>query len=92
MSGCVLDRSPTDVHQVTAHMLAEFAGALPAAAVRSVVLTARADLGREVPAEAMDEFLHRLAWQRLVDLQPGVRGARTGAIYQQKGRYGSPGD
>jgi hypothetical protein len=36
--------------------------------VRQVLLSARDDLRTEVPPEALPEFLHRLAHQRLVDL------------------------
>jgi len=68
MPAKMLDRADSGVHQVAAHLVAEFDGAMPPDVVERVVLAARRDLDGEVPPEALAEFLHRLAWQRLVDL------------------------
>ena len=53
-------------------MIAEFDGKLSAELVAGIVRGARKDLGRDVPPEALPEFTHRLARQRLVDWQPEV--------------------
>ena len=68
MPAIMLDRGDSGVHQVAAHLVAEFDGAMPPDVVEHVVLAARRDLDGEVHPEALAEFLHRLAWQRLVDL------------------------
>ena len=72
MPATMLDRADSGVHQVAAHLVAEFDGALRSEVVERVVLAARRDLDREVPPEALAQFLHRLAWQRLVDLHAGT--------------------
>ena len=68
MPAMMLGRSDIRVHQVAAHLVAEFDGAMPPDMIEHVVLAARRDLDGEVHPEALPEFLHRLAWQRLVDL------------------------
>ena len=72
MPATMLGRSDIRVHQVAAHLVAEFDGAMRSEVVERVVLAARRDLDGEVPPEALPEFLHRLAWQRLVDLHAGT--------------------
>lgn len=51
----------------------EFSDVASPDTVSDVVLAARRDLDSEVPLEAMDEFLHRLAHQRLLDVCTGHR-------------------
>ncbi len=57
------------IDDVVHHLMTEFAGLVPADRVRDVVLIGRRDLIGEVPTEALPEFLHRLAHQRLTDLR-----------------------
>ena len=72
MPATMLGRSDIRVHQVAVHLVAEFDGAMPPDMIEHVVLAARRDLDGEVPPEALPEFLHRLARQRLVDLHAGT--------------------
>lgn len=58
------------IDRVAPQLMAEFDGKLSAELVERVVSGARNDLGRNVPTEALPEFTHRLARQRLVDRQP----------------------
>jgi hypothetical protein len=58
----------TAVDDVVEHLMLEFDGLLPVDRVRRVVLLGHRDLVREVPTEALPEFLHRLARQRLAVL------------------------
>jgi len=67
------DRAATGIDSVADHLDAEFHGALPFEVIGQVVMDARRDLGGEVPPEALAEFTHRLARQRLIDLPPGAR-------------------
>jgi len=81
MPAAVLDRSDPEqrlevrtrggpvIDDVVDHLMNEFAGLLPADRVRDVVVIGRRDLFGEVPTEALPEFLHRLAHQRLTDLR-----------------------
>ncbi len=55
--------------RVAPELMAEFDGKLSAELVTYIVRGARKDLGRDVPPEALPEFTHRLARQRLVDRQ-----------------------
>jgi len=57
------------IDDVVDHLMTEFDGILPANRVRDVVVIGRRDLVGEVPPEALPEFLHRLARQRLSDLR-----------------------
>lgn len=57
------------IDHVPDDLAAAFDGTLPPETVRRVALHARRDLEREVPPEALAEFTHRLAWQRLTDLR-----------------------
>jgi hypothetical protein len=54
---------------VAPELMAEFDGKLSAELVAGIVLGARKDLGCDVPPEALPEFTHRLARQRLVERQ-----------------------
>ena len=54
------------ITRVRADLVREFGGVASPATVSEVVSAARRDLASEVPAEALDEFLHRLAHQRLL--------------------------
>ena len=58
------------IDRVAPQSMAEFDGELSAALVAHIVRGARSDLGRDVPPEALPEFTHRLARQRLIDRQP----------------------
>jgi len=81
VSAAVLDRTEPEaqpdarsrggpvIDDVVNHLMTEFDGILPAPPVRDVVLMGRRDLVGEVPPEALPEFLHRLARQRLTDLR-----------------------
>jgi len=53
----------------------EFARWVGPAEVRRVVLSAADDLAGQVPAGGLDEFVHRLARQRLADLVWEIRQA-----------------
>ena len=57
------------IDRVAPELMAEFDGKLSAEVVAYIVRGARKDLGRDVPPEALPEFTHRLARQRLVDRQ-----------------------
>ena len=57
------------IDRVAPELMAEFGGRLSADLVAYIVLGARKDLGRDVPPEALPEFTHRLARQRLADRQ-----------------------
>lgn len=57
------------IDRVAPQLIAEFDGKLSAELVAGIVRGARKDLGRDVPPEALPEFTHRLARQRLVDRQ-----------------------
>ena len=63
---------------VERELAAEFGGVASPATVSEVVTAARRDLDCEVPLDSLDEFLHRLAHQRLLDVCGGrrVRHAR----------------
>ena len=54
------------ITRVRADLVREFGGVASPDTVSAVVSAARRDLGSEVPPEALDEFLHRLAHQRLL--------------------------
>ena len=58
-----------------------FAGLLPVDRVRDVVVIGRRDLVGEVPTEALPEFLHRLAHQRLKDLRMGQLETTRDAVH-----------
>jgi len=73
MPTTTLDRAPTGIDRVADDLDAEFNGALPFEVICQVVITAQRDLGGEVPPEALAEFTHRLARQRLIDLPPKHR-------------------
>jgi len=57
------------IDRVAPELMAEFDGKLSAELVAHIVLGACKDLGHDVPPEALPEFTHRLARQRLVDRQ-----------------------
>ena len=57
------------IDRVAPELMAEFGERLSPDLVAYIVLGARNDLGRDVPPEALPEFTHRLARQRLVDRQ-----------------------
>jgi len=63
------------------HLMTEFAGLLPVDRVRDVVVIGRRDLVGEVPTEALPEFLHRLARQRLKDLRMGQLETTRDAVH-----------
>jgi hypothetical protein len=65
----VLDQVDPAIHRVAPQLIAEFDGVLSAELVDCIVRAAQRDLGRDVPPEALPEFTHRLARQRLVDRQ-----------------------
>ena len=48
-------------------LLADLAGSVPADVIRDVVWAVGKDLDGQVPVEALPEFLHRSAVQRLID-------------------------
>lgn len=54
-------------------LLADLAGSVPADVVRDVVSAVRDDLDGQVPVEALPEFLHRSAVQRLIDRRGSVQ-------------------
>ncbi len=66
-----LDRPATGPDGVTRYLIEEFAGLLPGDLVEYVVRDARRDLAGDVPAEALPEFTHRLAWRRLRNVLDG---------------------
>jgi hypothetical protein len=61
------------IDDVVDHLIAEFDGIVPANRIRDVVMIGRRDLTGEVPPEALPEFLHRLAHQRLTNLRADGR-------------------
>jgi hypothetical protein len=48
-------------------LLADLAGSVPAEVVRELVSSVRDDLAGQVPVDALPEFMHRSAVQRLID-------------------------
>lgn len=69
MPSTTLDGTAAGIEDLVAHLVVESPGAPPLGVIGQVVLTAQHDIAGEVPAEALAEFTHRLARQRLVDLQ-----------------------
>jgi len=69
------------IDDVVDHLMTEFAGLLPVDRVRDVVVIGRRDLVGEVPTEALPEFLHRLARQRLKDLRMGQLETTRDAVH-----------
>lgn len=63
----VVDCRDAAIDREVLDLLAELAGSVPAEVVRDVVSAVRKDLLGQVPIEALPEFLHRSALQRLVD-------------------------
>jgi hypothetical protein len=63
----VVDCREAAIDREVLDLLAELAGSVPAEVVRDVVSAVRKDLLGQVPMEALPEFLHRSALQRLVD-------------------------
>lgn len=63
----VVDYGDVAIDREIGNLLADLAGTVPADVVRDVVSEVRHDLDGQVPAEAMPEFLHRCAVQRLRD-------------------------
>ena len=54
------------VHRVEADLLQEFSESVGPDAIQVVFLRARSQLLREVPPDALPEFFHRLARERLL--------------------------
>lgn len=77
-----ISRPRSGIDHVADHLTAEFDGALPKEVIHRVTLSARRDLEREVPSEALAEFTHRVSRQRLVDLltlEQQLPGTEVGA-------------
>lgn len=74
----LLEHRTRGIDDAVKHLMIEFKGSLSIDCVRRVVTNGRRDLVSEVPAEALPEFLHRLARQRLVELrtEPTDRDSR----------------
>lgn len=73
----LLDHSAAATDLVELELAVRFSVVLAPDVIRQVVRAARRDLDGEVPPEALAEFLHRLALQRLLDLH------REGASHVQ---------
>lgn len=58
------------VSRLAGQLAREFGETVPRADIEEVVRVARRDLDGQVPPEALDELLHRLAHYRLSQLSP----------------------
>jgi len=67
----VVDCRDTAMDREVVVLLADLAGSVPADVVRDVVSAVRNDLDGQVPVEALPEFLHRSAVQRLINRRGG---------------------
>jgi hypothetical protein len=62
----VVDDRVRAVDREVGILLADLAGTVPADVIRDVVWEVGKDLAGQVPAEALPEFIHRSAVQRLI--------------------------
>jgi hypothetical protein len=62
----VVDDRVRAVDREVGILLADLAGTVPADVIRDVVREVGKDLTGQVPAEALPEFIHRSAVQRLI--------------------------
>lgn len=65
----VIDCRDVSLDREVEKLLADLAGSVPADVVRDVVRAVRQDLDGQVPVEALPEFIHRSAYQRLLLLR-----------------------